>query len=249
MPANLGVDIYQEDMPMTINASTDRPSFNVSRSVSANACFLLGTAILATTVIATEFYYTALMQYLISLPRSAHMTVAEETALWAKSQFYSNCSWVLIGVMLFGIIGSIATLILVFINRRRDAVVPIRVKRLGIVLLVVSFVLGVLSLLFLAMIMPLFYELFSTFELNMPDITRLYISFSEIITNPIGIAFSSFVLAPMAVIFILKEFRIKDTVNAYLINAFVALCMLIWLVIAFIAAMQPFIEHIMVMSQ
>jgi hypothetical protein len=49
------------------------------------------------------------------------------------------------------------------------------------------------------------------------------------------------VLAPMAVIFVMKEFLLKDKVTAYLINAFVALCMLLWLVFAFITALQPFI--------
>ncbi|MHB9110974.1 MAG: hypothetical protein ACYDCO_28285, partial [Armatimonadota bacterium] len=226
----------QEDTPMTISASTDQPPYNISRSLTLNACFIIGTVAFAVAVFAAECAFSSFqLKYLQSPPPAFN---------WATVYNYNrlfNLSWLLIALMLIGIVVSIATFISIVKQRRRDSAVPVRVNRLGTALMVVSFFLGVLSLLFLALIMPQFYELCRTFELAAPDITRLYLSFSDIITNPIGIAFSSFVLAPLAIFFVAKEFRLKDIVTVYLLNSFVAICILLWLVFAYMAALLPFI--------
>jgi len=221
---------------MTISASTERPPYNISRSVTLNACFILCTVAFAVAVFAAECSFSSFqLKYLHSPPPAFN---------WATVYNYNrlfNLSWLLIALMLIGIVVSTATFISIVKQRWRNSAVPVRVKRLGLVLLVVSFVLGILSLLFLALIMPWFYELCTTFELVAPDITRLYLSFSDIITNPIGIAFSSFVLAPLAIFFVAKEFRLKDMATVYLLNSFVAICILLWLVFAYMAALLPFI--------
>jgi hypothetical protein len=98
-------------MPMTINASTERQPYNLSRPVVLNTCFLLGTTLLATAAFAAEFYYTALMQLYLTLLPPAHTPAADWAALLAKLKFFSNFSWQLIAVMLIGIIGSTITLI------------------------------------------------------------------------------------------------------------------------------------------
>lgn len=212
---------------MTISTPTERPPYNPSRIVAVHAWFTLGTLILVVAAVVVEVSIEAFMRSPEVLGQRSLGTILLITLI----------------PMLTGITGAIVTLVWLFVKRlvsgRAEA--QGRVRTLSIVLLVASFILGLLSLLFLVFAIPRLMEILKDFEIQLPGVTMCYIVLSNLITNPINAIIVLFSLTVVAMLLILKEFLFKDKVAAYLLNAFVTLCLLVWLVFAYMAALLPFL--------
>ncbi|MHB0937684.1 MAG: hypothetical protein ACYC6A_14950 [Armatimonadota bacterium] len=223
---------------MTISASTDRPPFNVSRSVNLNMFLIFATLAAAVVAMAVQLLFDYGTRQAISNP------IIGASGWLAKLRFFSDLSWLLIVVMLIGLSGSAYTLIKLFVyrlsNARQTTISTVRVQMPSISLLIASFIVGILSLLSLLQLIPSFIDLFKDFDIRLPGLTIFYLSFINFITNPVNDNAVFVTLALFAVLFLVKEFLLKDKVTTYLINAFVALFILVWFVFLHIAALLPF---------
>jgi len=218
---------------MTTNASAERLPQSISRYVTVNAGFILGTFLLVVIAAAT-----GMAVLLARMPGEG----------WTNGLGrFADFSWVLIGVMLIGLAGSAGALIRLFVYRLASGGItaaPAHVRVLNGILLAVSVAAVLCSAFFLLFIMPRFVDLFKDFDIQLPGLTIFYLVFTNFITNPINLAISCVALAPLVVLFVMKEFLFKDKIAVYLLNGAVAFCTLAWLVFAYIAGLLPLISII-----
>jgi len=233
---------------MTISASKERTPYNPSRAVTVNAFFIFATMVIAMAAAAAEvIFFSKSWQVAVRNPN------AGASAWFADLQSFTTFSWGLVTVMLICLVGSILTLIWVLAGRMQSAgqnsVTPARVRTLGIIMLIPPIIVGLPVVFSQLMAAARMLEFVKDFDIQLPGPSMLYISFVSFLTNPINDIILLVALSPLVILFILKEFLLKDKVLTYLLNAFAAICWLVVIIFGYISVLLPFTAIINKLSE